>query len=104
MKQNISSVKILVGALAITFITGCSVDGNITDETVRKETPRLAGLAGLIPGAQHNVRSTPGGYTVSASVGSPWAAPASIVTSGGYKVHVSVQGNINSATFKKTVQ
>lgn len=81
------------------FVSGCSVDGDITDETKRVTMPRMAPLSGLIPGAQHNVK-TPQGYSVSASVGSPYSAPAEAVTSGGYKVYSNVQGNINAETYE----
>ncbi len=81
------------------FSSGCSVDGDITDETRRTTLPRMAPLSGLIPGAQHNV-NTPQGYNVSASVGSPFSGPAEAVTSGGYKVYSNVQGNINAETYE----
>jgi hypothetical protein len=91
---------IAVTVLALTaFVSGCSVDGDITDETRRVTMPRMAPLSGLIPGAQHNIK-TAAGYNVSASVGSPFDAPAVVTTSGGYKVYSNVQGNINAETYE----
>lgn len=91
---------VAVCALALSvFTAGCSVDGEITDATNRTTVPRMAALSGLIPGAQHNVK-TPQGYNVSASVGSPFSGPAEAVTSGGYKVYSNVQGNINAETYE----
>lgn len=81
------------------FTAGCSVDGDITDETKRITLPRMAPLSGLIPGAQHNVKTSQG-YSVSASVGSPFSGPAEAVTNGGYKVYSNVQGNINAETYE----
>lgn len=81
------------------FAAGCSVDGDITDETRRTTLPRMAPLSGLIPGAQHNAK-TPQGYSVSASVGSPYSGPAEAVTADGYKVYSNVQGNINAETYE----
>lgn len=80
------------------MIAACSVDGEITDGTVKTYDPTMAHLGGFISASSQNM-TTASGYKVSASLGTPYADPVENKTNTGYTVYSSVQGNINSETF-----
>ncbi len=85
------------------YLVGCSVDGQITDGTVKTYNPSMAQLTGLVSGSYQKV-TTANGYKVSASLGSIYSEPVENKTNGGYTVYSSLQGNINSETYSITIQ
>lgn len=76
-------------------MAGCSVDGQITDITVRWKKPVLGQATGIVSAAQQNFVSS-GGYKVSSSLGNYYKGMEQ--SSGGYYVYSSVQGNIAAET------
>lgn len=95
-KQRLLWIVLL---LSSGYLMGCSVDGQITDGTVKVYNPSMAHLSGFISGSYQNV-VTASGYKVSASFGSPYSEPVENKTNGGYTVYSSLQGNINSETYE----
>lgn len=101
MRLQVFKKRVLVtviGLAAAWLVTGCSVDGQITDGTVKTINPTMAQMSGFVAGGYQRVTTT-NGYTVSASLGSPYAEPVENKTNGGYTVYSSIQGNINSETY-----
>lgn len=92
---------VLATALMGILTTACSVDGNITDMTVRKQTQAYAQLTGIVPGAI--LQTTGGGYYVEASVGDTFGSVRD-VSSGGYVVYSNVQGNMISEGASITIE
>ena len=95
--------KILLTTLILSglFTAGCSVSGQITDETQRSQKAVLGQLTGITPGSKQNV-TTSGGYQISSTVGN-FASSLEQTTSGGYKVYSNIQGNIISDNTYTTV-
>jgi len=85
-------LKVSLALVLLAIATAaCSVDGNITDMTVRKTTSTYSQLTGIVPGA--GTQTTVGGYYIEASIGNQFSSIRT-TTVGGYEVYSNIQGNM----------
>ncbi len=96
MKKTTTLSLALLGSL---LLSGCSMDASLEDLTdAVVDGPVIsvqkAQLTGFVSG-NSNAAPTPGGYMVESATGN-YTNKLSASTNGGYKVFISVQGNIVS--------
>jgi protein involved in sex pheromone biosynthesis len=89
----------IAACAAVLALSGCSADGQITDETVLSKKYHLGQQSGLAVSSQ-NVDVN--GYKVSSSVG--YMSGMEQKSANGYTVFSSVQGNIAAETFTEIRQ
>jgi hypothetical protein len=89
----------LAGVFALLALSGCSADGQITDETLKIKQFLLGQQTGLAVSSQ-NIDVN--GYKVSSSVGHMSGIEQK--SANGYTVFSSVQGNIAAETFQEIRQ
>jgi len=94
MLHNISPKSFLIGALALLTLTACSMDASLMDISKDILTLGRGELRGFISSSTQNEK-TASGYKVQSSSGD-YSDKIEETTSGGYKVYISVQGNIVS--------
>lgn len=82
----------LLGAL--TVLNGCFVDANLLRLPEESQILRNAQLAGFVSSSAQNEKTT-SGYKIQSSSGS-YSDKIEETTNNGYKVYISVQGNIIS--------
>lgn len=93
-----TSTLVFIGILGSSLLAGCSMEasleqlsGNVVPPEVRLQKAQLTGfVSGTSQGAP-----TAGGYHVESATGN-YTNKLSAQTNGGYKVFISVQGNIVS--------
>lgn len=89
--------RILLLTLSSAFLAGCSVDGQITDETIITKSYSLGQQTGLAISSQNiNIN----GYRVSSSVDHMNGIHHK--SNNGYQVYATVQGNIASEFYEET--
>ncbi len=99
-KISLFSLQALLLLVLVCASTGCSVKGNISDESQISLEEQYSQNTGLVSGSSQN--EVVSGYRVSGTIGDSMGGIQEVVN--GYTVIQSIQGNINSATFRTTNQ
>lgn len=91
----------ILGLVSLGFyISACSVDGEVKDNTVRRREYIVGENRGLISGSQQNL--TISGYKISVSLGN--YHEGIYQEADGFKVYSSVQGGVAAETFVDVVE